>query len=218
MFVLAAWRAGCCDAFFYEFGNGDPTRSVEVVSSTVVKVVIPDFLAFVVSVREGGVIGRTAVIGLRAVTLPAFSIVIPCPVALLAAITLSALIVGLRALVEKRGPTHSHIRRTASCRAAVKRGRIPGVAKMTSSASWQLCWRKWVRANGSFAVSIQNGRGMPSLQLPPPCPRASVRAPIPPLSQNTDGTTFSEHRGSRRGGLRSVCAQWGRLVRWRARV
>jgi hypothetical protein len=84
---------------FYEFGNGDPTRSAEVVSSTVVKVVIPDFVAFVVSVREGGVIGRTAVIGLRAVTLPAFGIVIPCPVALLVAITVSALIVGLRALV-----------------------------------------------------------------------------------------------------------------------
>jgi hypothetical protein len=84
---------------FYEFDNGDPTCSAQVVSPTVVKVVIPDLVAFVVSVRKGGVIGRTAVIGLRAVTLPAFGIVVTCPVALLVAIAVSALVVGLRSLV-----------------------------------------------------------------------------------------------------------------------
>ncbi len=74
-------------------------------------------------------------------------------------------------------PTHSHIRKTASCRAAVKRGRIPCVAITTSSASWRLCGRNWVRGNAAFAVRSQNGRGLPLLQHHPPCPRASVRAP-----------------------------------------
>ncbi len=73
--------------------------------------------------------------------------------------------------------THSHICRTGSCRAAVKRGRIPGVAKMTSSASWRHCGRNWVRGNGAFAVRSQNGRGLPLLQHHPPCPRAFVRVP-----------------------------------------
>jgi predicted CDP-diglyceride synthetase/phosphatidate cytidylyltransferase len=77
----------------------DVRTSAQLITSPVSRIVIPDFVAFVVSVRESGVIGGAAEIGLRAVALLALGIVIPCPVALLVAIPVSVPIVGLRTLV-----------------------------------------------------------------------------------------------------------------------
>jgi len=80
----------------------------QAVAPAVPVIVIPDFVALVVSVRKGGVVRRSTVVGLGSVTLPALRSVIAGSVALRVAVSVSVPIVWLRHLVVVAGLAHAH--------------------------------------------------------------------------------------------------------------